>query len=95
MFLLSLLSKGFERSVYWNEYKMKDENKNTTNEYRYLFESNCVGANRLIFLIFSNRDDNVKRFKAQRYYLAKSVIKNYIVMINAKNIFMTNRLIMI
>ena len=25
-----LLSKGFERSVYWNEYKTKCENKNTT-----------------------------------------------------------------
>ena len=29
-----LLSKGFERSVYWNEYKRKSENKNTANEYR-------------------------------------------------------------
>ena len=29
-----LLSKGFERSVYWNEYKTKSENKNTTNERR-------------------------------------------------------------
>ena len=24
--------KGFERSVYWNEYKTKCENKNTTND---------------------------------------------------------------
>ena len=27
------LSKGFERSVCWNEYKTKSENKNTTNEF--------------------------------------------------------------
>ena len=27
-------SKEFERSVYWNEYEIKSENKNTTNEYR-------------------------------------------------------------
>ena len=26
-------SKGFERLVYWNEYKAKSENKYTTNEY--------------------------------------------------------------
>ena len=32
--LLKLLSKGSERSMYWNEYKTKSENKNTTNEYR-------------------------------------------------------------
>ena len=29
--LSKLLSKGFESSVYWNEYKTKSENKNTTN----------------------------------------------------------------
>ena len=29
-----LLSKGFERPVYWNEYKTKSENKNMANEYR-------------------------------------------------------------
>ena len=27
-----LLSKGFERSFYWNEYNTKSENENTTNE---------------------------------------------------------------
>ena len=45
--LPKLLSKGFERLVYWNEYKTKSENKNTTNEYRYFLESNFVGVNRL------------------------------------------------
>ena len=29
------VSKGFEWSVYWNEYKSKSENKNTTNKCRY------------------------------------------------------------
>ena len=29
--LSKLHSKGFERSVYWNEYKTKSDNKNTTN----------------------------------------------------------------
>ena len=37
--LSKLLSKGFERSVYWNEYKTKSEIKNTTNEYRYQIRS--------------------------------------------------------
>ena len=31
--LSKLLSKGFERSVYWNEYKTKNENKNTTDRW--------------------------------------------------------------
>ena len=37
--LSKLFSKGFERSVYWNEYKIKSNNKNTKNEYRYFLES--------------------------------------------------------
>ena len=45
--LSKLLGKGFNRSVYWNEYKTKSENKKTTNEYRYFLESKFVGVNRL------------------------------------------------
>ena len=40
--LSKLLSKEFGRSVYWNEYKTKSENKNTANEYRYFLKSNFV-----------------------------------------------------
>ena len=36
------LRKGFERSVYWNEYKTKSENKNTTIQFRYFVKSNSV-----------------------------------------------------
>ena len=50
--LLKLLCKEFERSVYWNEYKTKNENKNTTNEYRYFLQSNFVGADRLFVLVY-------------------------------------------
>ena len=35
-----ILNKEFERPVFWNEYKTKSENKNTTNKYRYFLESN-------------------------------------------------------
>ena len=38
------LSKRFERSVYWNEYKTKTGN--TANEFRYFLESNFVRVNR-------------------------------------------------
>ena len=34
--LSNLLRKGFEGSIYWNGYKTKSENKNTTNVYRCL-----------------------------------------------------------
>ena len=59
--LSKCLNKGFEISVYWNEYKRKSENINTTNEYKYFLESNFVGMNRLFVLVYSNEDDNSKR----------------------------------
>ena len=61
--LSDLLSKGFKRSVCWNEFKTKSENKNTKNGYRYFIESNFVGVNRLFVLVYSNQHDNAKRFK--------------------------------
>ena len=43
--LSKLLSTRFERLVYWNEYKTKSKNKNTTNEGRYFIQSNFVRFN--------------------------------------------------
>ena len=80
------LRKGFESSIYWNEFKTKSENKNTTNEYRYFLESDFVEVNRLFVLVYSNQNDNDKRFKNQRYYLPKGCIDNYNVIINGKNV---------
>ena len=79
--LSKLHSKGFERSVYWNQYKAKKD-KTTTNEYRYFLQSNFVGVNRLFALVYLNRKNDVERFKTRRYYLPKGIIKNYNVIIN-------------
>ena len=40
--LSKFVSKGSERSVYWNEYQTKGQNENTTNGYGYWIESNFV-----------------------------------------------------
>ena len=55
---------------------------------------NFFGVNRLFFLVYSNQDNNTKRFKSQRYYLPKGVTKNYNFIINRK-IFMIKQLILI
>ena len=49
--LSKLLSKRFERSVYWNEYKTKSDNKNTTKQYKYFLKSNFVRIN-ICFSLF-------------------------------------------
>ena len=53
-------------------------------EFRYFLASTFVGVNRLFVLVCSNEDCAPKRFKAKRYYLPKSIIKNYNVIINEK-----------
>ena len=87
--LSKLLRKGFERSVYWNEYKTKNENKNATNEYRYFLESNFFGVNRLFVLVYSNQGTDSKRFKTRKrkYYLPKGIIDNYNAIISGKNCY--------
>ena len=82
--LSKLLSKGFQRSVYWNEYETKSENKNSTNEYRYFLESNFVGVNRFFVLIYSNQSDSFKRCNGKRYYLLKGIMIYYIYVVLSK-----------
>ena len=85
--LSKLLSKRFERSVYWNEYKTKRENKNTTNEYRYFLGSHFVGVNSLFVLVYTNHNGYAIRFTARKYYLPKGIISNYNAIINGKNFY--------
>ena len=44
--LSKLRRKGFERSVYCNEYKTKSNNRDATNEFRYFLKSKFFGVNR-------------------------------------------------
>ena len=50
------------------EYKVKGENKNTANQYRYFLKSNFVGVNRLFVLIYSNAVENAKRYSGLKCY---------------------------
>ena len=47
--LSKFLSKEFERSVYCNEYKTKNENKITANEYRILSNQIFLESTDLLF----------------------------------------------
>ena len=85
--LSKVLSKGFERSVYGNEYKTKSENKNMTNEYIYFLKPSFAGVNRLFVLVYSNQDANSKRFKTWRHCLPEGITDNYKVIINGKNFY--------
>ena len=55
-------------------------------------ESNFVGVNRLYVLIHLNRNRDIKRFNAHRYYLPKGIIKT-IMWSSMEKTFMINQLI--
>ena len=74
-----------ERPFYGSEYKPKNENKTKLNEYKYFGKPNFVGFNRMFVLVYLI--DDVKRFKAPRYYLPKTTIKNYSNIVNAKKYY--------
>ena len=63
----ALFSKWFGKTVYWNGYKIKIkiDDKSTTNEIRFFLESNFVGENRILVLVYPNEDAASKRFKAK------------------------------
>ena len=46
-----------------------------------------VGVNTLFFLVYTNHNNNAKRFNARKVYLPKDLIKNCNVIINEKNFY--------
>ena len=66
--LRKLLSKGFERSVYWNEHKTKSENENKTSKYIYFIQSNII----------------MLKLRIQKLLCSKRCYQNYIVIMNGK-----------
>ena len=41
----------------------------------------------MFVLVYTNEDDNAKRFKAKRYYVLQGIIKIYNVIISGKNVY--------
>ena len=52
-----------------------------------IFSNQIFLESKQIVLIYSNQDDNAKRFRAERYYLPKGIIKNYNMIIHGKNFY--------
>ena len=92
--LPKLFSKEFERSVYWNEYKTKRKNKNTTNEYRYFLESNFVGFNRFLFSFIQIKMTMLKRLKLEGIIYQKILLR-IITSSSMERTFIINPLILV
>ena len=98
--LSNLLSEGFKRSVFWNEYKTKtDKRINGNNEsIRIMLNSSIQGVNKLFVLPFAAAADDANNLTAQqvnknnrnsyrRFYLPRTSITNYTVLIDGRNFY--------
>ena len=55
--------------------------------YIYFLELHFVGVYSLIVLVYSNRNNDAKKYNDKKYYLPKFIIKNYNAIINGKNCY--------
>ena len=83
-------NKGFQRSIYWNEYKTKEQTENAdANATKYInLDPSFQGVNRLLLMVYSREDDNQATRNGQRkYYLPRIDFKKYNVIIDGRNVY--------
>ena len=82
--LLPQLRNGFNRTITWNKYLEKPELLAQNANLNHLIEPSFQGINRLFVLAFENDDQVISN---KRFYIPNVEIKDYDVMIDAKNFF--------
>ena len=79
--LTKQLSKGFKRSVFWNEYKSKIETHELDNNNlkRIPLDSSFQGLNRLFVLAFNTTENDANKFERnshQKCFLPRLTLLN-------------------
>ena len=82
-------NKGFQRSIYWNEYKTKEINENAdANVFKYInLDPSFQSVNRLFVMAYNNANDNPTRNGQQKYYLPRIDLSKYNVIIDGRNFY--------
>ena len=91
-------NKGFQRSIYWNEYKTKKINENAdANVFKYInvdgsfqgvnVDGSFQGVNRLFVVAYNRANGQPTRNGQQKYYLPRIDLEKYNVII-MEEIFM-------
>ena len=82
-------NKGFQRCIYWNEYKTKEINENAdANVFKYInFEPSFQGVNRLFVMAYNTVDGQPTRNGQQKYYLPRIDLEKYNVIIDGRNFY--------
>ena len=82
-------NKGFQRSIYWNEYKTKEKIENAdANAIKYTsLDPSFQGDNRLFIMAYNNLANQPTRNGQRKYYLPRIDLEKYNVIIDGR-IFM-------
>ena len=85
-------NKGFQRSIFWNEYKTKeltvDSDDNNANNVRYInLDPSFQGVNRLFLMAYSRLANEPTRNGQQKYYLPRIDLNKYNIIIDGRNFY--------
>ena len=80
-------NKGFQRSIYWNEYKTKEINENAdANVVKYInLDPSFQGVNRLFVMAYNRVNSQPTRNGQRKYYLPRIDLEKYNVIIDGRN----------
>ena len=82
-------NKGFQRSIYWNEYKTKEVNENAdANVFKYInLDPSFQGVNRLFVVAYNREHGQLTRNGQRKYYLPRIDLEKYNVIIDGRNFY--------
>ena len=82
-------NKGFQRSIYWNEYKTKEQTENAdANSPMYIsLDPSFQGVNILFIMVYNRVDGQPTRNGQRKYYLPRIDLNKYNVIIDGRNFY--------
>ena len=86
--LSKLLSEGFKRPIYWNEYKIIPNKNYHANEYiRERLDASIQGVNRLFVFPYMRGNNLATENSYNKYFLPRLKIDNYNIEIDGRNFY--------
>ena len=82
-------NKGFQRSIYRNEYKTKEINENADDKvFKYInLDPSFQGVNRLFVMAYNSANDQPTRNGQRKYYLPRIDLNKFNVVIDGRNFY--------
>ena len=87
--LIEQQNKGFQSSIYWNEYIKKEINEDAdANVFKYInLDPSFQGVNRLFVMAYNRANGQPTRNVQQKYYLPRIDLEKYNVIIDGRNFY--------